>query len=686
MSHGFALPFLVLMLALLVGPPLAKRARLPATVGLVLAGMLVGPHCTGILKGDEIALVAWGTFGLLYLMFSAGLELDVGLLARTKRFAVTFALLSFLVPATLGLTSARLLGYRWPAALLLGSCWGSHTLVTYPMLRAVGLGRNGAVTTVVGGTAVTDTLAMLVLAAVSVRTRGTGSLAGEGLAIGVGLVALAAWTLVVLPHIARWFFAKLGSEHSDRLIFGMLAFLSGAALAEAASIDAIIGAFFAGIGMGRVIPVRSTLMDRVQFFGSTLFIPTFLVSVGVLLDPSVLVVHRTLLLAGVFTVVALGGKTLAALITGRICRFTWAEVGVMSGLSGSQAAATLATTLVGVRLGLFESRTVNAVLIAIFATLVATPALVSFFAKRVARRQVASEALGSSVLVSVRDAQTLPLLGLAASITTADGGIAVAVSIATDDASEAELAAARRLTSEADAWLAKAGFECRSAFRISSSVEGGLREAVRTEEATLLVGEWRSPPLEDAAVRVARLAPVPVLLVHGGVGPAGRLVVVAQPGQLDEEQPGPDLVLATVIVRRLARRRRVTYVGPPAAPLASLFGPRLHLERIETREYIEWLRDEVSDSDWVVLPGLDLAFDVLRRVPELADRRFLVPVAARRSAASRDKHPSSRGGPLPRRPSGSCARRGSRARGRRRSRRRSEPAARRRRPRPRPRR
>ena len=136
-------------------------------VGLVLAGMALGPHGTGALASKEIALSALGEFGLLYLMFSAGLELDLKLFMKMKKAAITFALLSFAIPFTLGIVSARLLDYRWAAAVLMGSNWGSHTLVTYPLLRQMGLARNRAVATVVGATAVTDTSALLVLSVIS---------------------------------------------------------------------------------------------------------------------------------------------------------------------------------------------------------------------------------------------------------------------------------------------------------------------------------------------------------------------------------------------------------------------------------------------------------------------------------------------------------------------------------------
>src|SRR5262249_774851 len=151
---------------------------------------------------------------------------------------------------------------------------------------------------------------------------------------------MVAWSLFALPRVARWFFARVGKDRSYRFVFGIAAFLVGGVIAEAGGIDAIVGAFFAGLGLNRAVPAESPLLDRLRFMGSTLFLPIFLVAVGVLLDPKVMIDPKTLLFALVFTVAVLGGKALAAVLTGRAFKYTWPECGVMSGLSGSQAAAT----------------------------------------------------------------------------------------------------------------------------------------------------------------------------------------------------------------------------------------------------------------------------------------------------------------------------------------------------------
>ncbi|HSS38793.1 MAG TPA: cation:proton antiporter, partial [Polyangia bacterium] len=534
-TEGPTFGYAVLILALILAPRLAEILRLPAMVGLVLAGMALGPHGAHALASKRIALSALGQFGLLYLMFSAGLELDLKLFAKMKRVAITFALLSFAIPFSLGLVSARLLAYGWAAAVLMGSNWGSHTLVTYPLLRQMGLSRNRAVATVVGATAVTDTSALLVLSVVSGVVKPSGSLGGQLAGIAVGLAALAAWSLLGLPRVARWFFGRVGTDRSYRFVFGIAAFLVGGVLAEAAGIDAIVGAFFAGLGLNRAVPEESPLMDRLQFTGSTFFIPIFLVSVGMLLEPKVMVDPKTLLVALVFTIAVLGGKAMAAVAAGRTFHFTWPEIGVMSGLSGSQAAATLATTLVGTKLGLFDTRTINAVLVVILASLVVTPLLVILFGKRVPTAVEDETRLGKTVLVPVWGPSSRGAIRLAGRLATTDGGIVLAASFASDQAPASELTAQRGLTTLAEQWLAKDGLESRSLFRVAKTVPEGLLQTLLGENATLLVSEWRTRdrlrPDSEASEALAR-TPVPVLLVHGDIESFDRLLVVARRDQL----------------------------------------------------------------------------------------------------------------------------------------------------------
>ena len=616
-------------MALILAPRLAEFLRLPAMVGLVLAGMALGPHGTHLLASKQIALSSLGEFGLLYLMFSAGLELDLKLFMKMKKAAITFAVLSFAIPFALGIGSARLLGYRWAAAVLMGSNWGSHTLVTYPLLRQMGLARNRAVATVVGATAVTDTSALLVLSVVSGTVKPTGALGLQLTGIAVGLVVLACWSLLGLPRLARWFFGRVGTDRAYRFVFGVAAFLVGGVMAEAAGIDAIVGAFFAGLGLNRAVPEQSPLMDRLQFMGSALFVPIFLVSVGVLLEPRVLVDPKTLGIALVFTVAVLGGKSLAAVIAGRRFHFSWPEIGVMSGLSGSQAAATLATTLVGAKLGLFDKQTINAVLVVILVSLVVTPAVVSFFGKRVTAVADETAALGRAVLVPVWGASTRPALKVAGKLASSDGGIVLAASLASEASSPAELASQRSLAGQAEEWLAKDGLESRPMFRVARTVPEGLLQAIESESASLLVTEWRASGSSDPgeAARALANCPVPVLITEGDVAEFQRLVVIARRDEL-----GPSgreaLALAATLGARLADGRRSVTVAPALAPIRALFADKPEMAWIEASDPIEWLGRDLRKGDLPLFVGIDAARDALRRIPALGGGRFLVVVPA----------------------------------------------------------
>jgi Kef-type K+ transport system membrane component KefB len=629
-SEGPTLGYAVLVVALILAPRIAEVLRLPAMVGLVLAGMALGPHGAHVLATKEIALSALGEFGLLYLMFSAGLELDLKLFMKIKRVAIVFALVSFAIPFTLGVLSARLLSYGWAAAVLMGSNWGSHTLVTYPLLRQMGLSRNRAVATVVGATAVTDTSALLVLSVVSGAVKPSGSLALQLLGIAVGLGILGTWSLLGLPRLARWFFGRVGTDRSYRFIFGIAAFLVGGVMAEMAGIDAIVGAFFAGLGLNRAVPEESPLMDRLQFMGATLFVPIFLVSVGVLLEPKVMIDPKTLLVALVFAVAVLGGKAAAAVVAGRTFHFTWPEIGVMSGLSGSQAAATLATTLVGAKLGLFDTTTINAVLVVILASLVATPLLVSAFGKRVPSAVEDEATLGKTVVVPVWGDSSKGAVRLAGRLASSDGGIVLAASFATEEAPAAELKSTRGLTAQAEQWLAKDGLESRTLFRVAKTVPEGLLETLLGESATLLVTEWRMrdriEPDSEASEALAR-TPVPVLMSHGDIEAFDRVLVIVRRDEL--VRPGlRDVELAKQLAARFAKNGRVGIVAAAIDPVNALFAAGAGGERIEAADPINWLKRSLQKTDLPVFGGLAAARDAIARIPALVEGRFLVAIAA----------------------------------------------------------
>lgn len=187
----------------------------------------------------------------------------------------------------------------------------------------------------------TDTLALVVLAGVAGSVGGGRSGLEVAVQIAVGLVALIAFSMLVLPRFAGWAFQWLSAERSVRYVVAITAFLSAATVAELFGIEGIVGAFFAGLALNRLVPNEGQLMDRIGFFGGAMFIPVFLVSVGLILDPSVIVQGRTLALAGLFILACLGGKALATLLSARLLGFSRPQAGLLFSLSSAQAAATL---------------------------------------------------------------------------------------------------------------------------------------------------------------------------------------------------------------------------------------------------------------------------------------------------------------------------------------------------------
>jgi Kef-type K+ transport system membrane component KefB len=496
--HDAAFRFFVLALVIVAAPKIAERLRIPGMVGLLIGGMLVGPAVLGWLGRDSGDVSSLGTVGLLYLMFGAGLELDLNLFARHRRAAIVFALMTFAFPMCFGFGSGRALGFGIGASLLLGSLWASHTLVVYPQVRDMGLARNPAVAATVGATVITDTLALVVLAIVAGTasgTEGTPQILGE---LALGFVLLFVVGFVVLPRVVRWVFTRYVTERSVRFMVVFASFLGLATLGEVFGIEPIVGAFFAGLALNRLVPNEGALMERIEFFGTALFIPTFLVSVGLLIKPAVMVQPATLGLAGVFLLACVGGKVVAAALTRPTLRFTAPEAGVVFSLSVAQAAATLAAAFVGLEVGLLSERVVNATLVVIAVTLVLAPAAAGHFGRRVPLPEDEAGAVGRTVLLGIGSLATLPgLTRVAAAVAAPDSGVVIPLYVvARDDRHRHD---AQRIEEEAGRMIAAQGVDAEVVCRVDDSVTQGILHAVASEHATLVVVGWA--PAEIAGLR-----------------------------------------------------------------------------------------------------------------------------------------------------------------------------------------
>ncbi len=314
-----------------------------------MAGAVVGPHGFNLILRDDGILLS-GTAGMLYLMFLAGLEIDFNELMRNRVKSVVFGLFTFLIPLGLGVaTGLYILNFSLITSLMLGSMFASHTLVTYPMVSKMGVKNNRAVTVAIGGTVITDTLALLALSAVVGLAHGEVDSA-FWIQLGISVVAFAAIVIVLFPIIARSFLKRV-SDGLSQFIFVLFMVFLGAVLAEIAGLEAIIGAFFAGLSLNRLIPQSSALMNRIDFVGNSIFIPFFLISVGMLLDFRVFISDwNTIITALIMTTVALLSKYIAAYLAQKSFKFTSHERNLIYGLSSARVAATLAMALVGYNL------------------------------------------------------------------------------------------------------------------------------------------------------------------------------------------------------------------------------------------------------------------------------------------------------------------------------------------------
>ncbi len=368
---------------LLLGPLLFERFRIPGLVGLIALGAVAGPSMTGLLERDETFQLL-GTLGLLYLMFIAGVTLDLGEFSRQRKRAIGFGLLSFAVPMALAVSVGMfLLGYSPLASALLGSIVGSHTLLALPLASKLGISKNTSLVVATGATLVTDLASLLVLAVVQGMHSGDAGwmfwLRFEGLTLLWAILVL--W---VLPKVARAFFRRIRREDDQAFAFLLATVFLSAWLASLVGLAPIIGAFVAGIALNRMVPKQSPLMTRLKFVGDAIFIPFFLVSVGLLVDVSVLGSPEVWGLAAVFTGLVVFGKGGAALLARPLFGFTKEESLTVAGLTFPQAAATLAVTLIGFEIGLFSQTAVNAVVVLIVITCLLGPLMVRRFGARLA--------------------------------------------------------------------------------------------------------------------------------------------------------------------------------------------------------------------------------------------------------------------------------------------------------------
>ena len=340
-------------------PIVCRKIHVPSIVGFILAGIVIGPSVLDIV-GESPTIKILGSLGMLYIMFQSGSEMDINDFKQYKYRSLFFGLCTFFIPFGLGLITSRyLLPYGWLPGLLLGAMYGSHTLMTYPIVSRYGVQKNVAVNITVGATMVAIILSLVVLAVVEGWSRSVQSVREYAIQLSLVVVFLVS-VLWLFPRLARIFFKRYRDPISEFVVV-MLMLVGSALLADLAGLEGILGAFLCGVSLNRLLPNRSPLMGRINFVGNSIFVPLFLISVGLMID-----IHAfwsgwtTLTIAAVMITTKLVGKSLAAWIVQVVFRFSKHERQLVFGLSHATAAGTLAIVTIAYQMGILSSDVLNA--------------------------------------------------------------------------------------------------------------------------------------------------------------------------------------------------------------------------------------------------------------------------------------------------------------------------------------
>lgn len=607
-----AFGFTIVGLIIVFGPLVAERLRLPGLLGLLIFGAVIGPNMLDVLPRFT-GLQAVGSIGVLYLIFLAGLQLDLETFVRYRVISGWFGLLTAFIPMALGTGMALLLGIDPRPAVLIGSFWASFTLIAYPTVARYGLTRTRPVAAIVGASAITDGISLVVLALIVGAETGDASGARLVFNIALGFAVLAVYCFVLFPAIARWFFTGLGQERTLRYLLLFIGLTSSAVVAELVGVEPLIGAFFIGVGLNRLVPNASPLMSVTDFFGNAFFIPTFLVSVGLIFDPSVMVEWSTIRLALGFVAALVTGKAIAAWLTGRIFGLTPADVGLLFSMSVAQAAATLAATVIGYNVGLYGSDVVNAVMVVVAVSLILTSIGTNRFAPQIPPPVGERRRAGETILVPVlgeldglRD-----VLGLGRDLADPAGGF-VQPLVPVTSTQGADIGGSRAKRSEVDRVLRELGGDAETMLRLNRSVSTGLNQTAIEIDASLLLLGWPGP--DDLRARMvgatyseivaATSVPVAIAALHPGAG-QGRIALYSGAGEL---VPGylPTMALALELASTLSRRRDeplvVGPIAPPELEAAGLTPPPTAEHRDGAADLDEWASAVTRPGDLLVVP------------------------------------------------------------------------------------
>ena len=494
--------FLVLMI-ILFAPIVLGRLRIPHIIGMILAGVVIGKYGFNILERDS-SFELFGKVGIYYIMFLAGLEMDLENLKKNLSKALVFGVLTFMIPFVVGMwVGMSLLGFGLGTSLLFSSILASHTLVAYPIVGRYGMARHNSVSISIGGTMFALTVALFVLAGISGLYKGELDSSSWIFFIGKCLIYCVS-VFLFFPRIARWFFRKYEDNVMQYIFVLSLVFLS-AALAEQAGMEGIFGAFLAGLVLNRLIPRVSPLMNRTEFVGNALFIPYFLIGVGMLIDLRALFNGGdTLMVVAVMVVIGTLTKWIAAWITQLVYRMSKASRQMMFGLSNAHAAGALAMVMVGTKIEvspgeyLMNDDMLNGVVIMILFSCIISSMVTEHAARTMALAEENGEmdmAKGKEderMMVSIANPETVePLVNMALMMRDPKSKkelLAVTVEVEDDEAKKQVKLAQRRKSLEHAARISSAvDVPMKTRCRLSTNAATGILNTASEMNATEIV-------------------------------------------------------------------------------------------------------------------------------------------------------------------------------------------------------
>ncbi|MDY5193605.1 MAG: cation:proton antiporter [Candidatus Aphodosoma sp.] len=405
--------FLIVLMIILCAPILNK-IRIPHIIGLILAGMILGPYGFNVLDYDK-SFELFGKVGILYIMFQAGLEIDLVTFKQNKTSGILFGIYTFLIPMIMGtLGNKYILNLNWTESILIASMYASHTLIAYPIVSRMGIIKNRSISITIAGTIITVAASLIVLAIVIASTKGTMN-AEYWIKFCIKTIFFSIIVFLLLPRISKYFLQKLNTGTSQYIFVLTIIFIASLC-AQFAGLEGILGAFFAGLILNRLIPSVSPLMNRIEFVGNAIFIPFFLIGIGMIINIRAFVTDfHAIFVAVVMTIIAIVTKWLPAKLTQITSHLNKNEGNLIFGLSSAQAAATLAAAMIGYQIGLINSEVLNGTVIMILLTCTISSVVTEHASRKIAisesKRDLNRQKVGiPKVLIPISNPQTMPLL------------------------------------------------------------------------------------------------------------------------------------------------------------------------------------------------------------------------------------------------------------------------------------